>query len=178
MNAVHYAHRESARMIVSLREWSWICEKKKSLLWRRWLYFTFIWRIVSLREWSWVSDNDSQSLIFLFWKSVNQWVCFSDSQLSIFLFVEISRHSVNSRSSCLSIFDIHLMISTILIFLSVETSLVKERNRSHTHIKSFISNKQINTQNIKQKKIWISFHFVCFSVSVYFNDTQWVRYND
>ena len=59
----------------------------------------------------------------------------------------------------LSAFDIDL-ISTILIFLNVETSLDKEKNRSHTHIKSSISNKQINTQNIKQKKLWVSLRFV------------------
>ena len=44
---------------------------EKFSLWGRWLNLTFTWRIVSLREWSWVSDNGSQSLTFLFWKSVS-----------------------------------------------------------------------------------------------------------
>ena len=146
--------------IVGQREWSWVCENdresarmKKSLLWERWLYFTSTWRIVSLREWSWVNDNDSQSLIFLFWKSVSSswWrmKTLSTSQLC--------------RSSCsslrhISIVDLlsarrHRMISTILIFLSVETSLDKEKNRSHTHTSNHLSLTNKSTLKTSNKKI-------------------------
>ena len=66
-------------------------------------------------------------------------------------------------------------ISTILIFLNVETSFDKKKNRNYTHIKSFISNKQINIQNIKQKIFelrFVSFRF-CLNdlfVSTTFNE--------
>ena len=75
------------------------------------------------------------------------------------------------------VFDIHSRVFTIHVFLlSVETSLVEKRDRSHTHIKSFISNKQINIQNIKQKKF--EFRFAS-SISVSLLQwLQWVRYND
>ena len=121
----HYAHRGSARMTVSLREWSWTCEKKKSPLWGRWLYLTSTWRIVSLREWSWVSDNGSQSLIFLFWKSVSSswWrmKTLSTSQLCRSSCSSL-RHLVNCRSSlCSSTSNWSLQLSSSC--LSVETSL-------------------------------------------------------
>ena len=74
------------------------------------------------------------------------------------------------------------MASTILIFLSVETSLDKEKNRNYTHTSNFTSkltNQQTITQNLKQK-IWITFRFASslFQRPVRFDGIQWVRYND
>ena len=118
----------------------------------------------------------------------------SVSQQSIF-YLRISQ-TINCRSSSsnlrhmsivdlLSVFDIDL-IFTMFISLSVETSLDKEKNRSHTHIKSSISNKQINIQNIKQKKFEFRFaplllQWVCFNeilLASLLQQSQWVRYND
>ena len=132
----------------------------------------------------------------------------TSSQLSIF-YLRVSQ-SVNCRSSLsslrhISIVDLlsarrHQRISTINTFLSVETSLDKERDRSHTHIKSSISNKQINIQNIKQKNLnfasFRQFQRICLlqwhSVSSlqrlvillqwhlmneFAHRSQWVRYN-
>ena len=53
------------------------------------------------------------------------------------------------------------MISTILIFLSVETSLDKEKNRSHTHTSNHLSLTNKSTFKTSNKKNWISFRFVC-----------------
>ena len=70
------------------------------------------------------------------------------------------------------------MISTILIFLSVETSLDKEKNRSHTHTSNHLSLTNKSTFKTSNKKIWISFRFVNLNESVCYNDIQWIRYND
>ena len=70
------------------------------------------------------------------------------------------------------------MISTILIFLNVETSLDKKRDRSHTHTSNHLSLTNKSTLKTSNQKIWISLRFVSFSESVCYNDTQWIRYND
>ena len=57
----------------------------------------------------------------------------------------------------INLFIYSRMIITIFIFLSVETSLDKEKNKSHTHIFNLTSNQQINIQNINQKKKNLNF---------------------
>ena len=181
----HYAHRESARMIVNLREWrsslfksdecislsldaSWVCENDREsarMTINSWLFCSecqSINRDERLKLYQYVNSRFSLSSLRHF------------NQLSIFLFVEINQHSINSRSFCLSIFDIHLMISTIFTFLSVETSLVKKKNRSHTHLKSSIFNK--STLKTSNKKF--DFDFASFVSISLFQRFQWVRYND
>ena len=95
----------------------------------------------------------------------------SINQLSIFLLFEsISRSIIDFLSV-----RRHQLISTISSSWSVETSLDKKKIEvTHNNLTSTISNKQINTQNIKQK-IWISLRFassvsVCLSTSTTFSE--------
>ena len=110
---------------------SWVSENdresalmEKFSLWERWLNLTFTWRIVSLREWSWISDNDNQSLIFLFWKSVSSswWrvKTLSTSQLSIFLFFESVSQSIVDLLA--RVFDISPIVDLFVLKVSQQVN--------------------------------------------------------
>ena len=150
------------------------CEKSRNMTfsWIEWKIYIKHFQI----------DETTQQSIFWFWKSINTWICENDRESTIMtinsrFFCSNFRHLINCRFSfssfrhlinrrffCLRINQfIHQMIFTIFVFLNVETSFDKKKNRNHTHIKSFISNKQINIQNIKQKNLnFVSFR-ICFS---------------
>ena len=159
---------EVTRRIFTKRKFSW--EKSRSMT-SSWVE----WRIDI--EHLHVNET-TQLLIFLFWKSIKQswWEIktLSTSQLSIFLFVESVNKSIVDFLSARR----HQRISTIITFLSVETSLDKERDRSHTHTSNHLSLTNKSTLKTSNKKIWISLRFVSLSESVCYNDIQWIRYND
>ena len=77
---------------------------------------------------------------------------------------------------------IHQMIFTIFIFLNVETSFVKKKNRNHIqqfyhqiiYFKSTNNYSKFQTKNLN----YVSFRFVNFNVFARFNDIQLIRYND
>ena len=155
----HLTHRESARMIVSLREW----QSKIDF---------FVLKI-------------SQSMSLLQRQSIIDFLVRRNqsifSQLSIFL-LESSTH-LNRRFFCSRVnqFIYFRMIFTIIVFLlNVETSLVENKNKNHTQqshhqiIKSTNNHSKFQTKNLN----YVSFRFVSFSVSARFNDIQWNRYND
>ena len=161
---------------------------KKSLLWKRWMYFTFTWRIVNQREWQSIvdflvcsksqsSNRDKESKLY---QQVNcRSFCFSSQSINCWFSFSSFRHLDNSRFSFCSSTSIDLYNNHFLEAL--RHRLIKRRIEvTHTHIHTHLISHQINKSTFKtsNKKIWVSFRFVRFSESVRFNDTQWVRYND